>query len=376
MAMQMIDGMGKGHGKSTWSCCLRVLPFSPSRLFTFLPFYLFTFSLLYLFTSCGDDSRFRLQGRLRNMNQGEFWVYSMDGGISGIDTITVREGRFSYETELRMPSTLIVVFPNYSELAVFAEPGSKVTVKGDASHLKDVTVKGTDDNELLTKQRMELNRLMPPDVPKAVAGFIREYPTSPVSTYLLQRYFVQSPTPDYVQAKRLTDEMLKANPDNGQLLQLKKRLAAVQGAAVNSKLPKFSATDLKGQGVTLANLKGKVNVISLWASWSFKSTDMQRRLGLLKKKHGDKLAVVSICLDGDPKDCKRRVERDSVKWPTVCYGRLWDMPLLTRLGLSDMPGCLVADADGRIVARNLTAQQLEEKINKMITNPTAISPSR
>jgi hypothetical protein len=353
MVIQMMIGLSKGHGKFPWSRLLRVLPF-----------YFFAFLL---FTSCGSDGdRFRLQGRLRNMNQGEFWVYSMDGGISGIDTITVREGRFSYELELRTPTTLVIVFPNYSEQAVFAEPGAEVTIKGDASHLKEMTVKGTDDNELMTKQRMELNRLMPPDIPKAVEGFIREHPESPVSIYLLQRYFVLSPTPNYVLAKRLTDELLKVNSDNGQLLHLKKRLEVQQGGAVKSKLPKFSATDVKGKAVNQNDLKGKVNVVSLWASWSYRSTDMQRRLDRLKKKHGDKLAVVSICLDGDVKGCKQRLERDSVKWPTVCYGRLWDMPLLAKFGLGSIPGCVLADANGRIVARDLTPQKLEEEINKLV----------
>ena len=78
------------------------------RLAGALPFYLFTLLLL----SCGVDSdKFRLEGRLRNIHQGEFWVYSMDGSIDGIDTIPVREGRFSYEIPLRSPSTLIVIFP-------------------------------------------------------------------------------------------------------------------------------------------------------------------------------------------------------------------------------------------------------------------------
>ena len=54
-----------------------------------LPFYLFIFFLF----SCGSDGRiFRLQGRLRNLNQGEFLIYSPDGGFVGVDTIKVRDG--------------------------------------------------------------------------------------------------------------------------------------------------------------------------------------------------------------------------------------------------------------------------------------------
>ena len=90
-----------------------------------LPFYLFTLLLL----SCGvDGDKFRLEGRLRNMHMGEFWVYSTDGATNGIDTISVREGRFAYEVELRSPTTLIVIFPNYSEQPVFAKPGETVVL--------------------------------------------------------------------------------------------------------------------------------------------------------------------------------------------------------------------------------------------------------
>ena len=108
-----------------------------------LPFYLFTLLLL----SCGvDGDKFRLEGRLRNMHMGEFWVYSTDGVINGIDTISVREGRFAYEVELRSPTTLIVIFPNYSEQPVFAKPGEVVEIKGDASHMREMVINGTDDN--------------------------------------------------------------------------------------------------------------------------------------------------------------------------------------------------------------------------------------
>ena len=130
---------------------------------------------LFILTACGVDSnRFRLEGRFRNMNQGEFWVYSIDGGIDGVDTVQVRNGRFSYETTLRMPSTFIMVFPNFSELPVFAQPGKTISIKGDVSHLKEIAVGGTDANDDMTKLRMQLNKLMPPDVPGAVEKFIKE----------------------------------------------------------------------------------------------------------------------------------------------------------------------------------------------------------
>ena len=304
-----------------------------------------------LLTACGGDSgKFKLEGRLRNINQGEFWVYSTDGGIAGFDTIAVRNGRFSYEIELRSPSTLVVVFPNYSEQPVFAEPGENVHIKGDATHLKEMIIEGTDDNEYMTELRMELNETAPPDVSKVVSAYIREHLESPASIYLLNRYFL----------------MLKERPDNGELIELQKQLKALQGGALKSKLPAFTATDVKGGKVTEKALKAKLNVVSVWASWSYSSTDQQRRLKTLKDKYGDKLGIVSICIDGRPADCKQRVQRDSLKWSTVCDGRMWNTPLLAKFGLGDVPANLIIDEKGVVIERNLQPQKLEERVNDLM----------
>ena len=48
--------------------------------------------LTLVLVSCGAESgHFRISGRLRNFNQGEFYVYSTDGAIPGLDTITVTQ---------------------------------------------------------------------------------------------------------------------------------------------------------------------------------------------------------------------------------------------------------------------------------------------
>ena len=320
-----------------------------------------------LLASCGVDSeRFRIEGRLRNINQGEFWVYSPYGGIDGIDTMQVRNGRFSYETTLRVPAVFIIVFPNYSEQPVFAEPGEKVEIKGDATHLKEMVIKGTDDNDDMTKLRMELNRLMPPEIPEAVAAYIRKHPDSHISMYLLQRYFILDANPDYKKAYELVTLMAKEQPDNGQLTKWKKDLEGLRQGMIKGRLPSFSATDVKGRSVSQSDLKAKVNVVSVWASWNYQSLDIQRRLLKQKKEYGSQLGVLSICLDGSPADCKKRVERDSIPWKTVCDGQVWQTPLLTKLGLADVPSNMLIDQQGIIKARDLNPQKMEEEINKLL----------
>ena len=42
------------------------------------------------FVSCSTDKKhFSFDGRLTNINQGEFYVYALDGASAGLDTVKV-----------------------------------------------------------------------------------------------------------------------------------------------------------------------------------------------------------------------------------------------------------------------------------------------
>lgn len=321
------------------------------------------FAVLMLLSSCGGKSgHFRIEGRFRSLNQGEFYIYNSTGGIVDVDTIKVSDGRFAYEIPLEDKATFFIIFPNFSEHVVFGEPGAVVKVKGDASHLREMEITGTDDNKLMTNFRLNANKMSPPEVVEAAVKFVTEHPRSPVSLYLVNKYLILTQSPDYAKAYGLVTMMRKEDPENASLLRLADRLENLKASVMGGRLPDFSATDIKGRRVGRSLLKGKVNVISAWATWSYDSQKMQRRLKVLEKKYGKDLAVVSVCLDARKSDCEKWLERDSIGWPNVCDGKMWDTPLLHKVGIATVPGNLVADKEGKIIARNIDSQQLEDKI--------------
>lgn len=324
-------------------------------------------SVLLFFAACGTESgRFRLEGRFRNLNNGEFYIYSDEKADRGLDTIKVSDGRFAYETDLDDKATFVLLFPNFSEQAIFGESGATVNISGDASHLKEMEITGTDDNELMTKFRQNVNRLTPPEATKEAIRFVNDNPQSEVSLYIIQKYFVQTATPDYEQATKLLTVMGKAQKGNLKVQRMKAEVERLKAAAIGGRLPNFTATDINGRRISRADLSAKVNVVCTWASWSYDSESMLRQLHRLKKEYGDKLAVVGISLDARQKDCKSVVERDSTQWPTVCDGRVWTSPLLTTFGIGTVPTNIVADKSGKVVARDLNPQQLREKISQLL----------
>lgn len=318
--------------------------------------------LTLVLVSCGVDGKhFKLEGRFLHLNQGEFYVYSTDGVLDGIDTIKIEGGRFAYEIPCDEEGTLVMVFPNFSEQPVFTQPGKTVEIKADASHLKELEAEGTDNNKLMTAFRKQVSNMSPQQAIDAAAEFVKHNPKSDVSAWLIRKYFILAPKPDYAKAKELLDLMIAEQPKNGKLVNLQQQLIGL-AATVGKSLPIFTATDINGNKVTQANLTQSPNaVVFLWASWNYESTDMQRQLKRLKAAKGNGLSVIGVCIDPSKSEMQQYLRQDSISWPTINDGMMFDTKIAKQLGLSQVPANILLK-NGKIVGRNLRMNELKEKI--------------
>lgn len=327
--------------------------------------------VLLVLASCSKhEGRFVIEGTFRGFNQGELYVYGIDGKRK-LDTVGVNKGQFEYRIPLEDTITLVIMFPNFSEIPVFAESGADVKIEGDANHLKEIQVKGTPLNEQMTTFRLQTSKMTPPEVTKAAESFIHENPESPASRYILDRYIIRVPEIDYAKARELIEVIRKACPDDERLALLSTQFEGL--AAYNkpgSKLPAFTATDLKGRRLTNADLKAKVNVITLWATWNHESMAIQNLLLRLQGKYESDLKVVGVCLDADPRECRRILANDSVQWSTVCDGQMWLSPILQKTGLCYLPDNILVDAQGKIIAHTLNYQQMTNKLRELLEKPS------
>ena len=321
--------------------------------------------LLAAVVSCGVPSdRFRLEGRFKNLNQGEFYLYNLRDGTK--DTLHISDGRFVYDVELTDTATFVLMFPNFSELPIFAQPGSEVTMEGDVSHLKETELKGTADNEQMTAFRLATNELAPPEMRKAAEDYIRDHAASSASLYLLRKYFVQDVTADYTHALELCSVIRAAQPTCVELLQLEKQLRKLENMQTGISLPHFSAKATNGKAVSDSLLKSKVNAIMVWATWNFDSQNAIRQLKMLYDEHKRDISVVTVCMDASPSEGKHVFMRDSLSWPNICDGRMWESPVVEQLGIAFVPDNIITDAKGKIVGRSLKINDLKKKVQELL----------
>ena len=323
--------------------------------------------LLLVLSSCGSDGgRFKVEGKFKNLNQGEFYLYAPDGGMTKIDTIRVDQGAFAYSIPCETPTTLMLVFPNFSEQPIFAAPGKTAKLKGDASNLKDMEVSGTKENELMTEFRHLTVDMSPPDVAHQAELFVNDHPESQVAAYLVRRYFLLSASPDYKKAVALLELLAEKQPKNGQILRLLQKAKELRQTSTGSAIPEFTDTDLSGRKVSKADLTGApVAVVTTCASWNYESQNLMRQLHRLQRKNPGKIKIISIFIDGNRSEMNRMAERDTINWPIVADPLLFEGKTLQKFGLTAVGDNLLYH-NGRVVASHLRNSDLISEIEKLL----------
>ena len=327
--------------------------------------------LLLILTACSSGGRqFKIKGKFLHLNQGEFYIYNPEGGLRGLDTIKVQSGRFAIDLPCDYPQTLLLLFPNFSQQPIFAEPGKSVRIKGDASRLKQLRVNGTKENERMNDFRELTADLSPDETIRQAEKFILDNPQSVVSVYLVTQYFMQGTHINYPKALQLINTLLQKQPGNSTLLQLRQTATRLAATAQGRPLPNLTVRDINGQVVHLSQLAAQspLLLITLWASWSYDSMNMQRQMKDLQRRSHGRLQIVSVSVDPDPRLCRQFSERDSIKWPNICDGNMFQQPIVQQLGLSTVPDNLLLQ-NGKVIARNLPIPKLKKKLQEELKIP-------
>jgi thiol-disulfide isomerase/thioredoxin len=114
-------------------------------------------------------------------------------------------------------------------------------------------------------------------------------------------------------------------------------------------IPSIQATDRVGRPVRLADLRGRVVIVNLWASWCPPCRMEMPSLERLAAQYPNDVTVLAISNDGDG-------------WPAI--DRFWgqqfphlrvalasDPDLIGRLGALGLPYSLIVDRDGHEIGR-------------------------
>lgn len=322
--------------------------------------------LLLLLTACGKDAnRIEITGSFEGIRQAQFYIYSEETGCAFVDTLKVDNGKFSYTYALDKPVILTLLFPNFSEIQLVAEPGKDIEVEGHAAHLLETNVSGSEENKLLSDFRIQTQHLGEREKKMAVADFIYSHSYTQAALALFIQHFAKAEEPDAETALGLLNALRKAQPEDLLLLQIDNQSRAAFVNGVGKKIVPFEAYALDSTKITQATFD-KPFVISTLATWSNDCVGTVKALKKLRSTFGDSLGILNIALDAETAKLRKQMERDTMLSVTVCEQKGFDSPLALRLGLNRIPGHILVDKNGVIVKRNIRTDHLEKQIEKLL----------
>lgn len=317
--------------------------------------------------ACGlPKDRVRIEGKFNHISQAEFYVYSEDGAIDGMDTVRIEDGEFTYERHLTDTAVLTLLYPNFSEMYVVAVPGATIKMEGDAGRLGEMAVSGTHDNEELTNFRLQQLHKPDGDIRLAAAEYIRSHSASQAAVVLFKQYFAKDKQADATTSLSLLETLRKARPNDLSVTSMSSMLAPLLRNSVGRKMKPFKAKDLNGKTIDSDSYRGKPLLIAFWASWNSDCLVWLDLLRRYEKLYGDKMSFLHISLDADIERCRSQVETDTLRSPVVCDGGAFASPLISQLGVRYLPDVMIVDASGTIVARNLQENELRDAIEKAV----------
>jgi hypothetical protein len=337
---------------------------------------IFIFSLLVLISCNPNSDSVRITGDFAHLEQAQFYIYSPTGAIDRLDTIKIEDGEFEYTAKIDGEHIFRLLYPNFSELTIFAKPGDDIEVEGDAQNLNDVDVDGSDDNEIYTEFREDITDLPPVKILDIAHMYILKYSKQAVSKYLFQTYFLQTDSLRPSQIKEIYDSLCRACPNDIELSKLSRRVRSYGILRPGQKLPSFKlktrASAFGGEEekeISEKDFRGNYLLISFWASWKSGSQSAlyrTRRFRREMKGKGLKLDAISYSLDTELPSLKRIEENDSVDYHSYCDFLSFNSPLVQKWGICDLPFFVLVSPESKIIASGSDWQRdIEPQVQKL-----------
>lgn len=323
-----------------------------------------------LLAACGGKKQpqaTRLSGEIAGLGNDTLYVVGMDRLFDRVDTLVVRDGKFADTLSVDTLVGVCLLFRNGAQYPLYADRNQEITLKGSADNLSCFEVTGNALNDEQTAFQRSLDSLgttRPAALRSKAREFIRQHPSSLVSVYLLDKYFVRVPQPDYALIARLAKPLTGELKDRPYLNDLLTRLENTDELEVRNTLPFFQTTTADGEKLTRSSFKDQLLLINLWASWDGASREANDSLRALYKrqKRNKHFAMLGISLDMDSAQWQQAVRQDTLEWKQACDLAGWESAVAQKFAVRSLPFNVLVDDRGRIVGINLTPAEVEKEI--------------
>ena len=309
-------------------------------------------------------------GEIEGLGNDTLYIYGADKLYDHTDTLVTQNGKFTATLQTDTLAATWLLFPSGDQYPIYLGKKEHINIKGSTDDLSALQVEGNRDNELLTEFFTTLKQRQDTTATDSLAArFVETNNNSLASIYVLDRFFVQVPKPDFARIKALADRMTGELKDRNYIQNLLRDIETLEKAVIGKSAPHFQLMNQDGKKITRTDYKDKYLLLYFWASWDeqCRQTHQDLRAIYKKKAYKKKFDILGISLDVDKTQWKEAIKRDTLNWEQVCDFQGWESEPVQQYAIKELPTTILLTPAGKIEAKNLMPQELEEKLKEITT---------
>lgn len=323
-----------------------------------------------------------------------------NSAVNAIDSAQINaNGEMSFGLDLTEIGFYRLYFDKNSFIVFILSPNDKITIEGKFPNLMQTTViKGSIDNEQLRigSLLMQSNYQKSDSLQKVfqanqnnpngqemlaglteqyeslmklendfIKGLIDKYPDSFFNLAFIEKLDKEKDIEYY---SKLDKGLQKKYPSSDYVKSFHSNVQELMKLMPGSPAPEIDLPGVDGKNIKLSSLKGKVVLIDFWASWCkpcrMENPNVVKMYNRFKDKN---FTVFSVSLDKQKENWIEAISKDNLTWPNHCSDlAFWSSAVVPLYNIQGIPLTVLIDKEGKIIAKNLRGQELEQKLESIL----------